>query len=150
VSHGAVDLGTKDERKKSEKELKKTASDFEDLLKLFQELLEEDVKEVRITNRLTSSPACLVGEPDDMSPQIIGMLGRAGQDVPKVKRILEVNPSHPILEKLHARFQADKHDAVIRDFAVLIYGQALLAEGSVPSDPAGFSKRLADVMAKGL
>ena len=150
VSHGAVDLGTKDERNKSEKDLKKTASDFEDLLKLFQELLQEDVKEVRITNRLTSSPACLVGEQDDMSPQIIEMLGRAGQDVPKVKRILEVNPSHPILEKLHARFQADKHDAVIRDFAELIYGQALLAEGSVPSDPAGFSKRLADVMTKGL
>ena len=61
-----------------------------------------------------------------------------------------MNPSHPILEKLHARFQADKHDAVIREYAELIYGQALLAEGSTPTDPAGFSKKLAEVMEKGL
>ncbi len=150
AGHGAVELGTADERKKAEKELKKTAKGFEDLTKLIQELLEEDVKEVRITNRLTSSPACLVGEADDMSPQIIQMLEQAGQDVPKVKRILEVNPSHPILEKLQARFEADNHDPVIREFAELLYGQALLAEGSQPRDPAGFSKKLAIIMEKGL
>lgn len=150
AGHGAVELGTKDERKKAEKELKKTAKGFEDFTKLIQELLHEDVKEVRITNRLTSSPACLVGETDDMSPQIIQMLEQTGQDVPKVKRILEVNPSHPILEKLQARFEADKHDPVIREFAELLYGQALLAEGSQPRDPAGFSKKLATIMEKGL
>ena len=150
VGRGSVDIGTDEERKKAEQQLKAQAEDFKDLVTLFQELLEEDIKEVRITNRLTSSPACLVAETHDMSPQMIEVLRQAGQEVPKVKRILEINPSHAILQKLQARFEQDRRDPVVREFADLIYGQALLAEGNQPPDPAAFSKKLAEVMEKGL
>ena len=94
--------------------------------------------------------ATYVGEPLDMSPQMTEILRQMGQDVPKVKRILEVNPAHPILQKLQARFEKDKRDPVVREFAELLYGQALLAEGSQPNDPAGFGKKLADVLERGL
>jgi molecular chaperone HtpG len=63
---------------------------------------------------------------------------------------LELNPKHPIVRKLLERFQHDEHDAIVRDYAELIYGQAILAEGGQPSDPASFSKRLAEVMEQGL
>ncbi len=119
-------------------------------MSLFQELLENDVKEVRITNRLTSSPACLVGEVHDLPPQMIEVLRQAGRDVPNVKRILELNPKHPIVRKLLERFQHDEHDTIVRDYAELIYGQAILAEGGQPSNPASFSRRLAEVMEQGL
>ena len=150
VGHGEVDIGDEKERKEAEKELKKKSGDFKDLMTLFQELLEDDIKEVRLTDRLTSSPACLVGEPHDMSQQMVEMLRLSGQEVPKIKRILEINPSHPIMEKLQTRFEADSRDPVVREYAELVYGQALLAEGSPPPDAAAFSKKLADVMEKGL
>ncbi len=150
VGHGSIELGSEEERKSAEEELKSKAADYEGLTGLFQQLLDEDLKEVRMTNRLTSSPACLVGEEHDISPQMVEVLRQAGQDVPKVKRILELNPNHPVLRKLLERFQGDEHDTVVRDYAELIYGQALLAEGGQPPDPAAFSKKLADVMEKGL
>jgi molecular chaperone HtpG len=150
ASRGTVDLGTSDERKSADDALKSEAADYGGLTTLFQELLEDDIKEVRITNRLTTSPACLVGEVHDMPHQMIEVLRQAGQDVPKVKRILELNPQHAIVRKLLERFRQDSHDTVVRDYADLLYGQALLAEGNQPSDPAAFSARLAEVMEKGL
>ncbi|MCZ6918309.1 MAG: molecular chaperone HtpG [Gemmatimonadetes bacterium] len=150
VGQGSVDLGTEEEQKEASTALETQTRDFKDLTTLFQELLADDIKEVRPTNRLTSSPACLVGEPLDMSPQMTEILRQMGQDVPKVKRILEVNPAHPILQKLQARFEKDERDPVVREFAELLYGQALLAEGSQPNDPAGFGKKLADVLQRGL
>ena len=150
VGRGSVELGSEEERKTADEELQSRTTDFSDLMSLFQELLENDIKEVRITNRLTSSPACLVGEVHDLPPQMIEVLRQAGQDVPKVKRILELNPKHPIVRKLLERFQHDEHDAIVRDYAELIYGQAILAEGGQPSNPASFSRRLAEVMEQGL
>jgi molecular chaperone HtpG len=150
VGRGAVELGSEEERKSAEEELKSKAADYEGLTTLLRQLLDEDVKEVRMTNRLTSSPACLVNEEHDLTPQMVEVLRQAGQDVPKIKRILELNPNHPVLQKLLARFQGDEHDSVVREYAELIHGQALLAEGGQPSDPAAFSKRLADLMGKGL
>jgi molecular chaperone HtpG len=150
VGRGSVTLGSEGDRKEDEDQLNTKAADYEDLTKLFRELLEDDIKEVRITNRLTSSPACLVGEVHDLPPQFVEMLRQAGQDVPKVKRILELNPDHPIVQRLLERFQRDKHDATVRDYAGLIYGQALLAEGGQLSDPGAFSGKLAELMEKGL
>ena len=150
AGRGSVELGSEEERKAADEELQSTRTDFSDLMSLFQELLENDVKEVRITNRLTSSPACLVGEVHDLPPQMIEVLRQAGRDVPNVKRILELNPKHPIVRKLLERFQHDEHDTIVRDYAELIYGQAILAEGGQPSNPASFSRRLAEVMEQGL
>jgi molecular chaperone HtpG len=73
-----------------------------------------------------------------------------GQDVPKSKRILEVNPNHPILEKLQAKFDADQADATITEYAKLLHGQALLAEGGKLENPAAFSALVSDLMTKAL
>ena len=108
--------------------------------------LQDEVKDVRLSSRLTESPACLVGDPGDLSPQMQELLRRAGQDVPKVKRVLELNPTHPIVTKLRQLHAVDTNDPRLTLHAELLYGQALLAEGGVLADPAAFSRRLTELM----
>jgi molecular chaperone HtpG len=101
---------------------------------------------VRVSNRLTSSPACLVVDEGDLSPQISELLRRSGQNVPDVKPILEINPTHPLLAKLKAVCDADAKDPRLADYATLLFGQAMLAEGGQLEDPAAFSRRIAELM----
>jgi molecular chaperone HtpG len=112
--------------------------------------VQDQVKEVRLSNRLTNSPACLVLDEGDLSPQISELMRRSGQEVPETKPILEINPAHPLLEKLKGICEADRKDPRLADYATLLYGQALLAEGGRVDDPAGFSRRFADLMLKAL
>jgi molecular chaperone HtpG len=112
--------------------------------------LENEVKEVRLSTRLTSSPACLVGDVFDMSPQMEQMMRAMGQKTPAQKRILELNPKHAVLEKLQAAFEKDKDSPVVDDYAELLHAQALLAEGQKLPDPARFNEVLARLMARGL
>jgi molecular chaperone HtpG len=105
---------------------------------------------VRLSRRLTSSPACLVVEEGELSPQISQILRQAGQDVSETKPILEVNPDHPLLEKLREIGDADRQDPRIAQYAELLLGQAKLAEGASLDDPAAFSRKLADLMTKAL
>ena len=112
--------------------------------------MQDHVKQVRVSNRLTSSPACLVRDEGDLSPQISELLRRSGQDVPKVKPILEINPSHPLLERLKTVCDADPVDPRLADYAMLLYGQALLAEGGQLEDPAAFSRRVSELMLSAL
>jgi molecular chaperone HtpG len=150
VGKGTADLGTEEERKKAEEERKEKEKNFSSLLEALKSKLDDHVKEVRLSNRLTSSPACLVGEAYDMSPQMEALLRASGQDVPKTKRILELNPNHPLLEKLQGIYDADKTDARLADYAELLYGQSVLAEGGQLPDPGAFSKRVAELMAKAI
>ena len=106
------------------------------------------LEEVRLSTRLTTSPACLVGEESDLTPQLEELLRQSGQQVPKIKRVLELNPNHPLLPKLQALFEKDKRDPLLQEYAELLYGQALLAEGGHLPDPAAFSKRVADLMVR--
>ncbi len=106
--------------------------------------------EVRLSQRLTESPACLVLEEGDLSPSVVEMLRQAGQDVPATKPVLELNPSHALLEKLVAVCDADAADPRLGEFAELLYGQALLAEGQPLPDPTAFSRRLAELMVEAL
>ena len=109
--------------------------------------LQEDVKEVRLSSRLTSSPACLVADEHDLTPRMAKMLrGDRARRRRRSKRILELNPPHPLLPKLHAIAERDRTDPRSHDYAELLYGQAHLAEGGELPDPAAFSKALADVM----
>ena len=108
--------------------------------------LQDEVKDVRLSSRLISSPACLVGDEQDMSPHIAELLRRTGQEVPKVKRILELNPTHPLLPKLQALVDRDKNDPALAQYAELLYGQAILAEGGQLPDPAAFSQRIAELL----
>jgi len=150
VGKGAVELGSEEERTKASEEFEEKREEFKNFLECMQSKLEADVKEVRLSTRLTDSAACLVGEEGDIPPQLAEMMRQAGQEVPDAKRILEINPEHPILKKLRERYDANPTDGTIEDFARLLFGQALLAEGGMPEDPARFSKRLSELMVRAL
>jgi molecular chaperone HtpG len=150
VGKGTVELGTEEERKKAEKERKESEKTYGSLLECLKARLGEEVKDVRLSARLTTSPACLVGEAADLSPQLEQLLRATGQDVPHAKRILELNPKHPLLEKLQKVYEADKDDPRLGDYAELLAGFALLAEGGQLPDASRFTQHLVDLMVKGL
>ncbi len=141
VAKGDIDLGD-DEDKPSEEEQKKTEASFESVIKQMKEALGDTVKEVRLTNRLTDSPACLVSEEAGMSLHLQRIMEQAGQDMPAMKPILEINPEHLILK----RMQAETDDARFADWTHLLFDQALLTEGGRLEDPAAFAKRLNQLM----
>ena len=150
VGKGTVDLGTEEEKEKTKKEHEEKEKEYRPLLEFLKQQLEEHVKDVRISTRLTTSPVCLVGETSDMTPQMEEMLRASGQEVPRVKRILEINPTHPVLVSLQKKFDEDKGDAKLDEYAELLYGQALIAEGGRPPEPAKFSQALADLMSRAM
>ena len=150
VGKGQVELGSEEEKKQAEEERKEKQQVFASLLDAIKSHLKEDVKEVRLSNRLTESAACLVGEAHDMTPQMEQMMRAMGQELPRTRRILEVNPKHPILEKLQQVFDANHDDPALVEYAELLYGQALLGEGGQPVNPARFGKLVADLMVKAL
>jgi len=123
------------------------AGELQPLLDKLRALLQDHVKDVRVSSRLKESPACLVGDPGDLSAQLRELFKRSGQEVPVTKRTLEVNPAHPVIARLRELHAAGKDDPRLALYADLLYGQALLAEGGVLPDPAGFSRRLAELMA---
>ena len=100
--------------------------------------LKEQDKEVRITHRLTSSPACVVSDQNDLSIQMQRMLKAAGQDIPVSKPILELNPEHPLISRL----KAEQDDDRFKEWSHILLDQALLAEGGQLEDPASFVQRL--------
>jgi molecular chaperone HtpG len=111
---------------------------FAELLTWMGGALEEDVKEVRLSHRLTDSAACLVGEPGDLTPTLEKMYRAMGQEPPKVKRILELNPKHALVTGLRDAHGARPDDTGLGDTARLLYGMALLAEGGELPEPAAF------------
>ncbi|MDP9119786.1 MAG: molecular chaperone HtpG [Acidobacteriota bacterium] len=150
VGKGTVSLGNEEEKKQTEEELKAKEEQMKPLLELLQKKLDEHVKQVRLTNRLTSSPVCLVGADHDYSPQLEKLLQKGKGGGPKQRRIMELNPSHEILEKLNERFDKDKDDPVIADYAEILFGYGLLSEGSELPDPVKFNHAVADLMTQHL
>jgi molecular chaperone HtpG len=150
VGKGEVELGTEEEKKTAKEELEKKEKDYKSLLGCIQEKLEKYVKEVRLSSRLTSSPACLVTERGELTPQMEQLLRSTGQKIPEVKRILEINPNHQIVEKMQKKFEENKDDEILSDYAELLYGQSLLAEGHQPPDPGKFGKLVAELMVKAI
>ena len=150
IGRGEIELGTEEERKEESAALEAKQKEYGDLLACLRVHLQEEIKEVRLSNRLTDSAACLVTEEGDMSPRLERMLEQLGQKPPKAKRILELNPTHVVLEKLRSIFQSSQNDPRLKLYSELLLGQAHLAEsGNVP-DPAAFSRVLAEVMRQGL
>lgn len=137
VAKGDLDLGEleDEEEKKAHEEVEKN---FEDLVERVKKTLDEKVKDVRITHRLTDSPACLVADNYDMSGNLERMLKAAGQQVSASKPILELNPEHPMVAKL----KDEQNDEQFSDWTSIIFDQALLAEGGQLEDPASFVKKL--------
>lgn len=147
---GEVELGSTEEREKAKGEREEQDASYRDLLSCIRAALQEDVQEVRLSNRLTSSPACLVLAEGDVTPAIEQMLRQAGQDIPEVKPILELNPEHSLMEKLRGVFEAEPTDPRIPEYAALLYDHARVSEGGLPKDPAGFGRRLSDLMVRAL
>ena len=112
--------------------------------------LAEEVKEVRLSARLTTSPACLVGDAHDITPTLEKMYRAMGQEVPHVKRILELNPAHPLVTGLRTAHEQGSGPTSLAETAELLYGMALLAEGGELADPARFTRLLADRLARTL
>ena len=134
---------TLDESEKEEKE--KAGKKYKKLLDLIQDRL-DDVKEVRLSGRLKDSACCLVGDEGEMDLQMENLLKSMGQAVPERKRILEINPSHPIFEAMNKIFKEDRKSNVLADYTDLLYNQALLLEGSKPKDSAAFAKAISRLM----
>ena len=139
VAKGGLDLGKlEDEAEKKEQE--SAAGEFKELTDKIAKSLSDRVKEVRVTHRLTDSPACLVSDEHDMSGNLARILKAAGQQAPDMKPILEINPKHPVVLRL--KYEDGKFD----DWAAVLFEQALLAEGGQLDDPATFVKRINELM----
>jgi len=139
VAKGGLDLGQlEDEAEKKEQE--EVANELKDLTAKITTSLGERVKEVRVTHRLTDSPACLVADEHDMSANLARLLKSAGQKAPTSKPILEINPKHPVVLRL--KTEEKKFD----DWVAVLFDQALLAEGGQLDDPASFVKRVNQLM----
>ena len=152
IGKGTVELGSEDDRKQAEANLSEQRKRFASLLEFLQTTLDDAVKEVRLSTRLIASPVCLVSADDDISPTLERMLRRSqgtGAGAHQ-KRILELNPKHAITSKLQERFEADQSDPLLVDYAHLLLGYALLAEGSDLPDPSRFNKSIGDLMVNGL
>jgi molecular chaperone HtpG len=142
IAKGAVDLPSESGDEPA------AEGDFSALLEFLKTTLAEQVKDVRLSHRLTSSPACLVSDADDITPTLEKMYRAMGQDGPRVKRILELNPSHPLVTGLRTAYEQRADDPALPETAELLYGTALLAEGGDLADPARFAKLLADRLAR--
>lgn len=150
VGKGDIDLASEEERSARASESEQQTATFKNLLDSLQASLCDEVKEVRLSSRLTDSAACLVSEEGDIAPHLAELMRQAGQSVPVTKRILEVNAAHPVLQKLQTLYSKDPMDSTIAEYAQLLYGLAILAEGGTPKNPAALSKRMSELMVKAL
>lgn len=146
IARGDVQLGSEEERKQEEAAREDKAKELGTLLACLKAHVEADVKEVRLSSRLTSSVACLVADDNDISPRVQRMLEQMGQPAPKAKPVLELNAGHPLVTKLQALVTENSTDPRLASYARLLLGQAYLADTGQLPDPEAFSQALSDVM----
>jgi len=145
VAKGGLDLGAlEDEAEK--KEHAETEAGYKELVESMKGALGDKAKDVRVTFRLTDSPACLVADENELSGNLLRMLKAAGQEAPESKPILEINPNHPLVTRLKYE---DASGARFADWAHILFDQAALAEGGSLPDPASFVKRLNEMLLAG-
>ncbi len=140
IAKGAVDLGDLTDDAEKE-EARQAEESLKPVVEKLQSVLADRAKEVRVSSRLVDSPACLVVGDGELTPQMAQMLKAMGQPVPDVKPILEINPTHPLIERLEASSDFD-------DLAQVVFDQALLADGGQLDDPAGYLKRINKLLLK--
>jgi molecular chaperone HtpG len=150
VGKGKVKLGNQEVIEQTEKELEQKEEEVTGLLKCLQQHLDEQVKDVRLTNRLTTSPVCLVGSEMDYSPQMERLLQIGKNGKPRQRRIMELNPRHEIFTKMQERFRQGVDENVLKNYAQLLLGHALIADRSELPDPIRFNQLVADLMLKSL
>jgi molecular chaperone HtpG len=150
IAKGQVDLDSDEEKKTAEAEREQQTKDFAELLSWMTTTLGESVKEVRLSSRLTTSPTCIVGDSNDMSPTLEKMYRAMGENMPQLKRILELNPTHPLVVGLRDAHSKRADDETLAETAELLYGMALLSEGGELSDPSRFTRLLAAQLTRAL
>ncbi len=150
IAKGQVDLESEEDKKATEVAREQQNKDFESLLTWMGTALGETVKEVRLSSRLTTSPACIVGDTHDLTPTLEKMYRAMGQELPPIKRILELNPEHGLVTGLREAHASRPDDEGLAETAELLYGMALLAEGGELADPSRFIKLLSGRLEKTL
>jgi len=143
VAKGELDL-SKFESEEDKKEQEKAEKEAGNVIKHLKEVLGENVEDVRVSHRLTSSPSCIVLSEQDMALYMQNLMKQAGHDMPTSKPVLEINPTHPLIE----RMEGETDDEQFADWADILFDQALLAEGAQLEDPAGFVSKLNKLMLK--
>ncbi len=147
IDQGEIELGSESEKAEEKKELEEAGKEYKALLDFIKDKLKDDVKDVRLSPRLTDSACCLVAEENAMNQTMIRMMKAMGQEVPKQLRILELNPKHPVLTRL-----ADELKSEVRDDEALLskigalYDLALVSEGSQPRNPSAFAKLISKLL----
>ena len=151
VDRGDVELDDAETKEATEKKLKEAGEQYSELMTAIQKHLDEDIKEVRLSKRLTGSVCCLVADDAGMNANMERIMRAMNQEVPKSKRILEVNPEHPLVDKMNG-LQSSEEPAAGRltDYIDLVYNQALLAEGSQVKDTQRFTQLVTDLMVQGV
>ncbi|HDH34851.1 MAG TPA: molecular chaperone HtpG [Nitrospirae bacterium] len=143
VIKGDIDLD-----KSSEEDKKEAKKKLETLIALIKEQLKDDVQDVRLSGRLKDTACCLVAQEGGMDPQMEKLMKQMGQQMPENKRILELNPKHPLFEAMNKIFEKDQKAVALKEYITLLYNQALLLEGSKPKDPAAFASAVTKLMVK--
>ncbi|MCH9702158.1 MAG: molecular chaperone HtpG [Actinomycetia bacterium] len=146
VARGEVDLDSEDDTSNAERE--EQEKEFADVVTWLQQTLADHVKTVRLSTRLTESPACLITDTFGITPALARIYQASGQELPVEKRILELNPDHPLITGLRQAYAGRGADEALIDTAQLLYGTAVLAEGGTPEDPAKFAALVADRLAR--
>jgi molecular chaperone HtpG len=150
VTKGTVHLGTEEEKKQLEEEIKKKQEEYATFLEACQKKLDEHVKQIRLSTRLVDSPACLVTEEHEYSPHLERLLQKGKGGGPKQRRIMELNAGHPIVSQLYERYKANNDDATVADSMELLFELALVAEGSEIADPVRLNRLALELLQKSL
>jgi len=143
---GDLDLAGTDEKEKSKEKRDRDESRLKPLMDYLKEKLSSSVREVRLSGRLTGSPACLVLDERDPSPQFAKVLASLGREAPQAKRILELNPEHAVVRGMAELLEKAPADPGLEAYADLLYGTAALSEGNLPDDAPGLSRRLSALL----
>ena len=146
IDRGDLELDSEEEKKAHEAKKEEAKKEYGDMISFVQETLKDKVKEVRLSSRLTESACCLVADEMGINANMEKILKSMNQEVPEAKRILELNPDHPIMQVLTAMFEKDKENARLTDYCELLFDQALLTEGTPIKDPLRFTKLVSELM----
>jgi len=150
VTKGTVHLGTEEEKKQMEEEIKKKQEEYASFLEASQKKLDEHVKQIRLSTRLVDSPACLVTEEHEYSPNLERLLQKGKGGGPKQRRIMELNAGHPIVTQLYDRYKTNSDDPTVAESMELLFELALVAEGSEIADPVRLNRLTLELLQKSL
>jgi len=146
ADRGDLDIETEEEKKASEAKKAETEEQYKGILEFIKGKLADKVKEVRFSSRLTESACCLVADDMGLNANMERILRAMNQDVPESKRILELNPDHPLMQAMQAMYEKDQGNPRLADYSELLYDQALLTEGSPVKDPLRFTRLISELM----